>query len=74
MVAKIYIIQTSSFIPENYSEVIRDKFTDEVYEGIEYKQIFTFEHYMGTNFDQSFDSLEEIEEWLQRPIIEKIEL
>ena len=63
MVAKIYIIQASDFIPENYSEVIRDKFTDEVYEGIEYKQIFTFEHHIHTNEGLFFDTQEDFQNW-----------
>lgn len=63
MVAKIYIIQTANFIPENYSEIIRDKFTDEMYEGVEYKQIFTFEHHIHTTEGLFFNTQEDFQNW-----------
>lgn len=74
MNAKIGIIQTSNFNPENYSEVVREYFTDEVYNDVEYKQLFAFEHYLNEHFDHVFDTFEDLNNWLNLPEIIQIEL
>lgn len=74
MKAKIGIIKTVNFNPENYSEVVRNSFTDSLHDGVEYKQLSAMEHYFNEHFEQVFDTFEQLEEWLQRPIIEEIEL
>ena len=61
---KYALIKSANFIPENYSEVIRDKFQGVIQNGIEYKMIFCFEKYINEHFDFVFDSWGGYQEWL----------
>lgn len=65
MKAKTGIIKAVNFNPENYSEVVRNSFTDLLHDGIEYKQLSAMEHYFNEHFEQVFDDQEAFEKWLK---------
>ena len=65
---KYALIKSANFIPENYSEVIRDRFQDVTQNGIEYKMIFCFEKYIDEHFDFVFDSWDGYQEWLEKGV------
>src|SRR5690554_3739519 len=68
MKTKTGIIKAANFNPENYSEVVRDKFQDVTQNGIEYKMIFCFEKYINEHFDVVFDTREGYEKWLREGV------
>ena len=68
MKAKTGIIKAVNFNPENYSEVVRDSFTDVIQGGEDYKVLTAFEHYFNENFEHVFDTLERYQEWLEKGV------
>jgi hypothetical protein len=62
---KQLIIKSNQFNPENYSEIIRDGFTQITRMGVDYMTVFTFDKYCeGVPFDFLFDNTEEYERWI----------
>ena len=64
MKAKIGIIKAVNFNPENYSEVVRNSFTNLLHDGVEYKQLSAMEHYFNEHFEQVFEDQKSFEKWL----------
>ena len=62
---KYALIKSANFIPENYSEIIRDKFQDVTQNGVEYKTLFCFVKYINEHFDFVFNTQEDYEKWLK---------
>lgn len=68
MKAKIGIIKTVNFNPENYSEVVRNSFKHTIQSGISYKVLTAFDHYFNEYFDLIFESNEGYQKWLESGI------
>lgn len=65
MVIKIGIIEASKFDANNYSETVRNSFTDFLHRNKPYKRLEAFSHYIdGSAFDLIFESEAEFEAWL----------
>jgi hypothetical protein len=61
MKTKIGIIKSENFTPENYSEVVRNSFTE--LNG--YMKLTAFEHYFNEHFDKIFDTDSDFQRWLK---------
>ena len=70
--AKTGIIKAINFNPENYSEVVRNSFTDVIQGGEDYKVLTAFEHYFNEHFDHVFDTAEGYQEWLENGVDKEI--
>ena len=61
---KIGLIQSANFNPDNYSEIVINRFTDIEVGADSYKMLFAFSEYIdGYPFDKIFDTHEELELW-----------
>ncbi len=63
---KIGLIQAQKYNPDNYQEIVKDKFQDIELLGNSYKKLFAFNQYIdGYDFDYVFNSEDELQAWLQ---------
>ena len=61
---KIGVIKSANFNHENYSEIVRNSFTDIKVGTGSYKMLFAFSEYVdGYTFDKVFNTHEELELW-----------
>lgn len=65
MTTKHAIIASSKFNPLNYSEVVRNSFTDVMHRAVPYKCLHAFEQYItGFQFDYVFDTQADLDAFI----------
>ncbi|MCT4587289.1 MAG: hypothetical protein N4A71_05660 [Carboxylicivirga sp.] len=73
MGTKIGLIESSKFEVLNYPQILHDSFNTIVRNGVEYKQLFAFEHYIKDYpFELVFDTMNAYETWAQKGVDKRI--